>query len=410
MKYQELFPIPIEWVQDLDESMSATVAGWAEREVVSGRLEHREDYDSLLLPAMRKLFVDIGCQAMLLPGELGGGGLAPGGAAVTAAVVLEQVGSADTGIGFLLGNTLSLQSAFGIEAHRDEALLSELAPVFCGDQEAVCSLVLPTYGDGIDGDRGFYGLDYQVAAAQEDGQWILNADGARPQCSGATARFFGIVFGLEDGTPAVALVSSGAAGLSAGEPLKKTGLAASVNADLELKGVKVPGGYVVLTGADRLRELLCWYYMCCSAVCSGAMLASYEILKEWGDTRVIKGKGQVFKENPLVAALMGEIGGRAATSRILTYDLARMLSRPDIYAPAGGQAIYATATAVFKQVSRAVMKSIDNAMELMASAGYATEWNLERYWRDVKTIETYVVPETAALTDMARHYFGLKRL
>jgi alkylation response protein AidB-like acyl-CoA dehydrogenase len=56
------------------------------------------------------------------------------------------------------------------------------------------------------------------------------------------------------------------------------------------------------------------------------------------------------------------------------------------------------------------MKSIDNAMELMASAGYATEWNLERYWRDVKTIETYVVPETAALTDMARHYFDLKRL
>lgn len=409
MRYQELFPIPVEWIEDVDESMAATVAGWAEREVSQGRLEHREDYDDFLLPAIRKLFVDIGCQAMPWPEDTGGGGLATPNAAVSFAVVLEQVASADTGIGFLLANTFGLQSTFGIEPHRDDKLLSELAPAFCGGREAVCSLVLPSYGDGIS-EKSFYGLGYQVAAAQENGQWVMNAGGARPQCSGATASFFGVAFGLEDGTPAVALVPSDSAGLSAGDPFKKTGLAASINADLDLRDVRVPGGNVVLTGEDRFRETLCWYYMCCSAVCSGAMLASYEILKEWGDTRVIKGKGQVFKENPLVAALMGEIGGRTATSRILTYDLARMLSRPEIYGPAGGQAMYATATAVFKQVSRAVMLSINNAMELMASAGYATEWNLERYWRDVKTMETYVVPETAALTDMARHYFDLKRL
>jgi len=409
MRYQELFPIPVEWIEDVDESMAVTAAGWAEREVSQGRLEHREGYESLLLPAIRKLFADIGCQAMLWPGDSGGGGLSSPKAAVTFAVILEQVASADTGIGFLLASTLSLQSTFGIEPHRDDKLLGELAPAFCGGREAVSSLVLPSYGDGSS-EKSFYGLGYQVEAAQEIGQWVMNAGGARPQCSGATASLFGVAFGLEDGTPALALVPSDAAGLSAGEPFKKTGLAASVNADLEFKDVKVPDSMVILNGADRYRELLCWYYMCCSACCSGAMLASCEILKEWGDTRVIKGKGQVFKENPLVAALMGEIGGRAATSRILTYNLARMLSRPEIYGLAGGQAMYATATAVLKQVSRAVMKSIDNAMELMASAGYATEWNLERYWRDIKTIETYVVPETAALTDMARHYFDLKRL
>jgi alkylation response protein AidB-like acyl-CoA dehydrogenase len=56
------------------------------------------------------------------------------------------------------------------------------------------------------------------------------------------------------------------------------------------------------------------------------------------------------------------------------------------------------------------MQAIDNTMELMASAGYATEWNLERYWRDVKTVETYVIPETVAQTCMARQYFNLKKL
>lgn len=75
MRYQELFPIPVEWIEDVDESIAATVAGWAEREVLQGRLEHREDYDDFLLPAIRKLFVDIGCQAMPWPEDTGGEGL-----------------------------------------------------------------------------------------------------------------------------------------------------------------------------------------------------------------------------------------------------------------------------------------------------------------------------------------------
>jgi alkylation response protein AidB-like acyl-CoA dehydrogenase len=63
-----------------------------------------------------------------------------------------------------------------------------------------------------------------------------------------------------------------------------------------------------------------------------------------------------------------------------------------------------------KQVSQLAMEAMHNTMELMASAGYATEWNLERYWRDVKTIKTYVFPETVAQTCMARQYFNLKQL
>ena len=42
----------------------------------------------------------------------------------------------------------------------------------------------------------------------------------------------------------------------------------------------------------------------------------------------------------------------------------------------------------------------------MGSAGYATEWNIERYWRDVKTLRTYLGPETHGSVTMARHYFG----
>lgn len=410
MKYQELFPIPIEWLQDADRSMAETVSSWAEQEVKSKRLEHKEDYEGLLLPAMRRLFMDIGLQTVMLPEELGGGGMGTPEVAMTAAAVLEQVGAADSGIGFLFANTLAVQYALAVSPDRNEECLSEAAPFFCGEDVALCSLVLPAYGYDTAERPRYYGLDYPASAEEVEDGWVVNGGPARPQCCGATAGVFAVVCDLGDGSPGVLLVPAGAKGLETGEPFLKTGLAASVNADITLKDVKVPTSALVSRGMEAVREMLSWYYMACAAVCAGSLQSAHEILQEWGDNRVIKGKGQVFKENPLVASLMGEIGSKIGTSRLLSYNLARMLARPDIYGPAGGGNLHVSAISAFKQVSRLAMEAMDNTMELMASAGYATEWNLERYWRDVKTVETYVVPETVARTCMARQYFGLKQL
>ncbi|MFH1149398.1 MAG: acyl-CoA dehydrogenase family protein [Actinomycetota bacterium] len=413
MKYQELFPVPVEWVQETDEQMAQTVSQWAEAEVKAGRLEHREDYDALLEPAMRKLMVDLGLGSMLMPDGSGGGGMSTPDAAVTAAVCLELAGYADTGIGFVCANTLALQSSFAIEPNVEAAVLEEIAPLFCSDGLNLAGLVLPGYGSGKD-QGAFLGMEYPATVrntakdnSMKPGTLVaVSGTSVRPQCCGANGTLFGVVCGL-DGAPALVIVPAASKELKASEPFLKTGLAPSINADLDLDGAS---GTLVFQGEERTLGLLSWYYMACAAVCAGSLLASYEILKEWGDTRVIKGKGQVFKENPLTAALMGEIAGRCGAIRILVYSLARMLARPDLYGPAGSPPIFATATSVFKQASRGAMQGIDNAMELMASAGYATEWNLERYWRDVKTIETYVVPETCASVNMARHYYGLKAL
>lgn len=410
MKYQELFPVPIEWIQDSDRSMAETVSSWAEQEVKSKRLEHKEDYEGLLLPAMRKLFLDIGLQSMMLPEELGGGGMDSPDAATTTTLILEQVAAADSGIGFLFANALALQYALAISPSKSAEPLKEAAPVFTGGDIALCSLVLPDYGSDTKERPRYYGLDYPATAAKTGSDWVVNGGPARPQCCGATASIFGVVCDTGDGTLGMLIVPADAKGVKKGKPFKKTGLAASVNADVTFKDVLVPGSALVLEGIEALRAVLSWYYMACAAVCAGSLQTTHEILQEWGDTRVIKGKGQVFKENPLVASLMGEIGGKMGTSRLLTFNLARMLSRPDIYGPAGAGSLHVSAISAFKQVGRMAMEAMDNTMELMASAGYATEWNLERYWRDVKTVETYVVPETVAQTCMARQYFNLKQL
>ncbi|MHB8896788.1 MAG: acyl-CoA dehydrogenase family protein, partial [Candidatus Geothermincolia bacterium] len=273
------------------------------------------------------------------------------------------------------------------------------------------SLILPGYGSGPAQDvPDFFGLQYQATALARGGDWTLEAREARPQCAGSNAAVFGVVAEAAAGQPGLFLVSAGAQGVKAAAPFKKAGLAASINADIDLLSVPVPSSHLLADGVPAIRSVLSWYYTMCSAVCCGALLASYEILKEWVDTRVIKGKGQVFKENPLVASLLGEIGARTGIARVLTYNVARMVAAPETYGLPGGGATTATATMVFKTVCRGAMLAMDNTMELMGSAGYATEWNLERYWRDVKTLESCVLPETVAQTDMARHYFGLQKL
>ena len=131
MRYEEVFPLPGDRLIDQEESLAEAVHRWGEVEVVRRRLEHREDYEELLAPAMHRLFVEIGLQKMIWSEESGGGGLESADLATTLVAALEQVGRADVGIAFLLANTLAIQFSFGLKPHRDEALCGRLAEVFC---------------------------------------------------------------------------------------------------------------------------------------------------------------------------------------------------------------------------------------------------------------------------------------
>jgi alkylation response protein AidB-like acyl-CoA dehydrogenase len=54
--------------------------------------------------------------------------------------------------------------------------------------------------------------------------------------------------------------------------------------------------------------------------------------------------------------------------------------------------------------------TIHRTMELMASAGYAKEWQLERYWRDVKALQCYLGAAELAKHDYARWFYQTKTL
>jgi len=395
MSEHDLFPFAREWLSDMDVSLAGNLKKWAESELMEKRLELKEDYSGLLEPAMRKLFLDIGLQRLLWPDKYGGDGHNSPGAALTMTAALEQVARGDTSIALLLSGMWALQSCMAMEGKENAEACEAFAGLFGSkDELAVTSLVLPLFRD-----------EPQAHAKLAKGAWAVEAKDARPIACGADAAVFG-VYCSTGGADEVGLIAlpGDAKGVKRGKPFLKTGLAADRNADVSFDKAKAPEGMCVAKGLEACRAALAWLYLGISASNVGALFASYEILKEWGDNRVIKGKGQIFKNNPLTASVMAEVAKEISLDRMLTYNLARVLAAPDVYGEAGEESTYVTACMVAHQVAQSAEKAIGNAMEMMASAGYATEWNLERYWRDTKTMQLCLGPYELAKMDYA-HYF-----
>ena len=395
--YLQRFALPASWTTETDAAVAESVERWASAEVMRRRTELVEDRDELLVPAAWTLLEELGLRHLVDEG--GAGSAVPVGAATTVVTALEQVGRADTGVAFGLAGTYALQVA--ARALRRPRIVKALL----GGEEAVWgALVLPGFGAS---EEAFDGLGAQVAAARKGRSWILDGVAVRPQFGGLDADLLAVFTVLKGGEPGVLMVHTTADGLSRGAHLRTTGLTFSRSAELTLEGVRVSDSMVLCRGTDACGELATWSRLGCAAAAAGAALADYEILDDWADNRVIKGRGQPFKSNALVAATLGEIGAKIVSARLELYGLAQLLDEgcgnsDDPAAPAR----HSAAIAVSRAVIESSLETLDRGMELMASAGYATEWNLERYWRDVRTLLCLQGSSTHARTTVARHLFG----
>ncbi|MBN2026074.1 MAG: acyl-CoA/acyl-ACP dehydrogenase [Actinobacteria bacterium] len=410
MSDQDLFPYPRGRLQAADLDLASSLQAMVQKEIMDKRLELKEDYDGLLAPSLAKLMAEVGLQKMFWPDKLGGEEHNEPEASYTIAAALEQIGRADVGLAFLAAHSLALQAAVAAKENYQEGLCTAMAPLFCeGDKSLIVSFVLPAFSED-DGAPLWRGKGIQVKAKSGPDGWTLNGKGARPTCSGADAGLFGVLCAVEGDEPAFILVPGNTPGLSRGEEFLKTGLAASRNADLDFSDVKVPEVNCAWRGDEGTYRLLSWYYLGLAAAGAGALLAVYEIIKEWGDNRVIKGRGHIFKENPLTGALMGEIAKEIAVDRLLAYDLAGILAEPEGYGGSEVLAAFTSALMLVHHIYVSAEYTIHRTMELMASAGYAKEWQLERYWRDVKTVQCYLGAYELAKHDFARWFYQAKTL
>ena len=209
------------------------------------------------------------------------------------------------------------------------------------------------------------------------------------------------------GKPCIAFVPGDAAGVKRGVAFLTTGLNACENADVIFSNVRVSKENVIERDG-AVEELYVWINLLFGGVSAGAGTNFYEMLFDWSETRVIKG-GTILKENPLCASVLADVAEEVALSKLLLYDLAQIITRPEEWSTGNGARVFTFAEMIGSRVQQSVMKAINRGLELMGSAGYSKEWHVEKHWRDVKTIQSLlcgVAAEAPVKMDTARFFYN----
>jgi alkylation response protein AidB-like acyl-CoA dehydrogenase len=407
----ELFVYPKELVDEESKRVIHLVQQWANKEIISKRQEYRENYEKFFIEKRKSLNLTIGLERLTLPEENGGFGWNNPSNAPGIVSVLTEIGRADAAIGVVSAIKCIIFAAVSMAPHLDKALCDTLAPIYCADELKTPSLILPGMGEIGRETPLFLGRSI-LATVEPDGEgYAVNGKNLRPLNSGAVADLFCVVCADKLGRPCVALVPGNDRNIVRGKTLLETGLNVCANADVSFNSVRIPKSYLIAR-EGVVEEIFAWLNLLFGGVSVGVGMNFFEMVGDWSETRTIKG-GSMMKENPICASVLADVADEVFTARLLLYDLAHIMSKPDDWGYSSSQRVYTFSQIIGSQVQQKVMRAINRGLELMGSAGYSKEWHVEKHWRDVKTIQSYlcgVGAEAPVKMDTARFFFDCKEI
>ncbi len=142
------------------------------------------------------------------------------------------------------------------------------------------------------------------------------------------------------------------------------------------------------------------------AFVGGVLLNVYERLYEFVTETTYK--GQPLKEHDAVAAVLADIVRDVEIIRIVGYQNARMVDRPDIYGPRWSDEQVAKAR-LYKYWSADVgMDTLGKAMNLMSNYGADRDWDIEKHWRDLKIVQLWLGGKQLGQVEAARWFWDLE--
>ncbi len=398
------FFYPVEWLGQESIEIARSAARWADSELIEKRLTLSENFDHQM-HCLKILAKDIGLHGLILPEEIGGSGLEPSQAASTLVRVYEEVGRADPCIGFL--SAINMALAVFVMENKDatEELKKEMASYLVGPGAVdLVSYVPPGLGDNEKRRGILMGREAQAELVKHDQSWSLEGEKARPMNSGYDARMYAVFSSASDGF-FLAFVPSTTQGITRGDIIKTTGLLASRNTDIDFAHVTIPQTHVVPIDEVGYMEVSIWMDLLLAAIAIGSAIDVFRLVRDWADNRIIKGKG-LLKENPMDAAVLAQVAMDIVNSRPKVHNLARAVTRPESFGIQDTRGLFILAESIFLDTMDRCLHSINRAMEMMGSAGYSKEWNVEKHWRDLKTMQVYMGGRTPMEMDAARYFYG----
>ena len=413
---------PLEYLSPLDEMLGNLIRRWAEQEVMPLRRGFDEDWQEhrLIEPAYDKLMGELGLQRLLFPEEVGGWGLGHSGYLGTGTMrIFEEVARADSGMAVAFGVTFWPLIMICNEPHVNMRLCREFAPLFCNTDKArfaANAMTEPQGGADIENLDLLGGSTITCTAEQDNDQWVINGHKLWPTNSGGVADLFGVVCTTKQGSTdpvdfAFIFVPADTPGVTQGGPYEKAGMAADKNSDVWFEDVRVPVWYRACGPGDDFtyfKEVISLGNLGSIAFVSGVMLNVYEILREFADAMTLGNRA--LKEHDAVAGELADFVSNVEVIRVLGYQYARMLDRPDLYRPRWSEEVVVKGRAFKYFACDRALSCLGRAMNLMEAHGTDRDWDVEKHWRDLKVIQLWMGGKQLCQMETARWFFQCETL
>jgi acyl-CoA dehydrogenase len=247
--------------------------------------------------------------------------------------------------------------------------------------ELIGSFALTEPGSGSDAGS------LTTSARREEGDYILN--GAKRYITNAPQAGIFTVMARTDPTSKEAsgvsafIVERNAPGMSVGKPDRKMGQRGAQTADVVFDNVRVPAenliGGVEGMGFKTAMKVLDKARLHIAAVCVGAATRILQEALSYALER--KQFGQAIGEFQLVQAMLADSQTELYAARTMTLDAARKRDE--------GEAITMEASCCKYYASEMVGRVADRAVQIHGGAGYMQDYDVERFYRDVRLFRLY---------------------
>jgi alkylation response protein AidB-like acyl-CoA dehydrogenase len=329
----------------------------------------------------------LGFLGLNFPERYGGAGLGLFEAALVTEVLCRQDSSIGSALVFsTLGAECLLR--FGSEALQ-QRFLPDLA------EGKACS-ALAVSEPGLGGQWSAV----QTTAVADGENYILN--GCKTHVlNGGQAVFYIVLCRTTDDTAGMLLVEAERPGIAICALGRKLGTNMTPAADLRLSGVRVPADHLVGRedrGAAQLERVLEEIYVLTAAQALGIAAGAFDRALAYVKQREAFGRTLTAFEitRHKIAAMAARIEG----ARAVVYQAARSVD--------AGRGGLLPATAKW-QSSQAAVQTADDAIQLFGGYGYMRETEVERFFRDAKTLDLLFGGRTALKQKMADSVIGKLR-
>lgn len=369
-----------------------------------------DDKDHTLIKKILQAMTDIGHQKAAFPVEYGGAGMT---SALSAAVMHEELGRGDSGIG--TAATVTTWAFMPAIAAGNKAVLDRFAPDFCGSELKMGCFAMTEPG-GSHGGGGcdienptLKGKKIRTMAKPDGDEWVIN--GQKMWASNAGDADVYCVLCTTDpklGDEGVALiyVPADVKGLSFGKDENKAGMQGDRNCPMYLDDVRVPKAFRAAgPGADAqlMHGNVVAARILTGALAIGNAVGAFETVLKFTEERIVADRP--VRQHSICAGMLADMAIGIETARAYCLNAAYMFDHPDIYGPPFSDTMLSKASIAKVYAADVAVTVTNKAMELMGSYGYVREYNVEKYWRDCKIIQMWEGGGQLGRFDVCRGYY-----